>query len=199
MANKLLGSKIATPYAEALFQLGIYLYSKEKNSDLFYQLVFDIQDLLKLFSEVPSLKEFLLNPLIPGQDKKNILKKCLREESNTLDFLQLLIDKKRIEYIENITTQFLEKVYNFLHIKFVEVWSVIELTQDQQNAIKLKINKMMKTIFSESYAKSAKIKLILRLDPNILGGLIIKMDSKIIDLSFKGELQSFAKELDVVL
>jgi F-type H+-transporting ATPase subunit delta len=199
MTNKLLGSKIATPYAEALFQLGIYLYLKEKDSNLFYQIIFDIQDLLKLFTDVPSFKEFLLNPLIPSKDKKNILKKCLNEESNILDFLQLLIDKKRIQYIDIITSQFLEKIYNYLNIKFVEVWSVVRLNQDQQNAIQGKIQKLLKTIMSESDANSAKIKLILRLDPSLLGGLIIKLDSKIIDLSFKGELQFFAKKLDIVI
>ena len=40
-----------------------------------------------------------------------------------MNFLNLLIDKKRIGYIESIGKKFLEKAYDFVCIKFVEVWS----------------------------------------------------------------------------
>ena len=48
MTNKMSAIKIANPYAEAFFQLGLSLYIKDENPDIFYKLIFDIQDLLKL-------------------------------------------------------------------------------------------------------------------------------------------------------
>ena len=58
-----------------------------------------------------------------------MLEKCLNNKlsPNTMNFLNLLIDKKRIGFINGIGKKFLEKAYDFVCIKFVEVWSTIEL------------------------------------------------------------------------
>lgn len=193
--------KIANPYAEAFFQLGLSLYIKDENPDIFYKLIFDIQDLLKLLSESPELESFLQNPLNSIEAKKNILDKCLGKKisPNTMNFLNLLVDKKRIGYIDSIGKKFLEKAYDFVCIKFVEVWSTIELTSKQQKALSNKINHMLGPIFTEPHVQSANIQLTLRIDKKILGGIVIKIGSKVIDLSLRGELQRLGKELDVVI
>jgi len=201
MSKKNANSKIANPYAEALFQLGLSLYMKEDNPDVFYKLIFDIQDLLKVLSENPVLEEYLSNPIIASKDKKAILEKCFNGKlsSNTMNFLSLLIDKKRISSIELIGKKFLEKAYDFVCIKFVEVWSTIELTTKQQKALTNKINEMLGPVFTEPYVQSANIQLTLRIDNKILGGLVIKIGSKVIDLSLRGELQGLAKQLDIMI
>lgn len=200
MTNKMSSSKIAKPYAEAFFQLGLSLYINEDNPDLFYKLVFDIQDLLKLLSEVPNLKDFLMNPLNSAQAKKQVLDKCFSQQisPNTMNFLNLLVDKKRISFIESIGEKFLEKAYDFLCIKFVEVRSTIKLTSAQEKVLIEKINSMLGPIFTEPYVQFANIRLNLIIDETILGGLIIKIGSKVIDLSLQGELQRLRKELDIL-
>lgn len=193
--------KIANPYAEAFFQLGLSLYIKDENPDIFYKLIFDVQDLLKVLSESPELESFLQNPLNSIEAKKKILDKCFSNKisPNTMNFLNLLVDKKRIGYIDSIGKKFLEKAYDFVCIKFVEVWSTIELTSKQQKALINKINHMLGPIFTEPHVQSANIQLTLRIDKTILGGLVIKIGSKVIDLSLRGELQRLGKELDVVI
>lgn len=201
MTNKLSSIKIADPYAEAFFQLGLGLYITNDNSDIFYKLIFDIQDFLELLSETPELDGFLKNPLNSEILKKNILNKILENKVSlhTINFLNLLIDKKRISSIESIGKRFLDKAYEFVCIKFVEVWSTIELTQKQQETIIHKINLLLGPIFTEPYVQSSNIQLTLIVDKKILGGLIIKMGSKVIDLSLRNELQRLGKELDIVI
>lgn len=201
MTNKMASQKIANPYAEAFFQLGLSLYLKDDNPDIFYKLIFDIQDLLKLLSEAPELESFLVNPLNSPKSKKEVLEKCLDKKlsSNTINFLNLLIDKKRIGFINTIGQKFLDKAYDFVCVKFVEVWSTIELTSKQQKALTTKINSMLGPIFTEPYVQTANIQLTLRIDKKILGGLVIKIGTKVIDLSLRGELQRLGKELDVVV
>ena len=201
MTNKMSAIKIANPYAEAFFQLGLSLYIKDDNPDIFYKLIFDIQDLLKLLAETPELESFLQNPLNSAGSKKAVLEKALKDKisPNTLNFLNLLVDKKRIGYIDSIGRRFLEKAYDFVCIKFVEVWSVIELTPKQQKALINKINDMLGPVFTEPYVQSANIQLTLRIDKKILGGLVIKIGSKVMDLSLRGELQRLGKELDIVV
>lgn len=201
MTNKMSAIKIANPYAEAFFQLGLSLYIKDDNPDIFYKLIFDIQDILKILSETPELEAFLQNPINPAEVKKSVLEKALKNKisDNTLNFLNLLIDKKRIGYINSIGKKFLEKAYDFVCIKFVEVWSTVELTPKQQKALINKINEMLGPVFTEPYVQSANIQLTLRIDKKILGGLVIKIGSKVIDLSLRGELQQLGKELDIVI
>jgi F-type H+-transporting ATPase subunit delta len=201
MTNKMSAIKIANPYAEAFFQLGLSLYIKDDNPDIFYKLIFDIQDLLKILSETPELESFLQNPLNSKESKKVVLEKALKNKisSNTMNFLNLLVDKKRIGYLESIGKKFLEKAYDFVCIKFVEVWSVIELTPKQQKALINKINDMLGPVFTEPYVQTANIQLTLRIDKKILGGLVIKIGSKVIDLSLRGELQRLGKELDIAV
>jgi F-type H+-transporting ATPase subunit delta len=201
MTSKMAAMKIANPYAEAFFQLGLSLYIKDDNPDIFYKLIFDIQDLLKLISDAPELESFLQNPLNSAQSKKAVLEKALKNKisPNTMNFLNLLVDKKRIGYIESIGKKFLEKAYDFVCIKFVEVWSVIEITPKQQKALISKINDMLGPVFTEPYVQSTNIQLTLRIDKKILGGLVIKIGSKVIDLSLRGELQRLGKELDIVV
>lgn len=201
MTNKMSAMKISNPYAEAFFQLGLSLYIKEDNPDLFYKLVFDMQDLLQLLSEAPDLKGFLQNPLNSANSKKLVLEKCLSSElsTHTKSFLNLLVDKKRIGLIESIGKKFLEKAYNYVCIKFVEVWSTVELSSKQQKALVNKINSMLGPVFTDPYVQSANIQLSLKIDTKILGGLVIKIGSKVIDLSLRGELRRLGKELDVLI
>ncbi len=201
MTNKMSSLKIANPYAEAFFQLGLSLYIKENNPDIFYKLIFDMQDLLKLLTDSPELESFLQNPLNSAESKKKVLSKCLEEKisPNTMNFLNLLVDKKRIGFLNSIGKRFLEKAYDFVCIKFVEVWSTVELSSKQQKTLIKKINAMLGPVFTEPYVQSANIQLTLRIDKKILGGLVIKIGSKVIDLSLKGELQVLGKELSISL
>jgi len=44
-----------------------------------------------------------------------------------------------------------------------------------------------------------EIKLIITINPNLIGGFLIKNNSKIVDFSIKNQLQQFAKYLDTIL
>ena len=201
MTNKMSSMKIAIPYAKAFFELGLSLYFKGDDPDILYKLIFDFQYLLKLFEEIPELKSFLQNPLNSIEIKKSVLNKCLDKKLNfnTKNFLNLLIDKKRIIFIDSIGKKFLEKSYDFIGIKFVNVWSTIKLNSKQQKALINKSNYILKSVFTEPNVKSTIIQLTLRIDKKILGGLVIKIGSKVLDLSLRGELQNLGKELNIVL
>lgn len=201
MTNKLENIKIIDPYSEAFFQLGLNLYINQNNPDGFYQLIFDMQDFLETLSENNELDTFLKNPLNSDILKKNILNKVFENKisSYTLKFLNLLIDKKRINSVDNIGIRFLEKAYDFVCIKFVEIKSTIPLVKKQQEILIYKINNILGPIFTKPYIQYSNLQLILIIDKEILGGLTIKIGSKIIDLSLRNELQKLKKELNLFL
>jgi F-type H+-transporting ATPase subunit delta len=44
-----------------------------------------------------------------------------------------------------------------------------------------------------------EIRLVITVDSNLIGGFLIKTDSKVIDFTVKNQLQNLAKHLDTVL
>ena len=203
MANTMFGSKIANPYAEALLQLGLNLYLKEENADtqVFFQIIFDMENLLKILELTPVLEQYLANPLIPNKDKKEVIEKCLTKKtsSTTKNFLMLLVDKKRIGYLQIITQTFLNKAYEFVCLKFVNVYSAFSLTKEQKVQLVEKLKVLLGPEFTTSKVYYPKINVTFRVDKEILGGFIIKVDSKIIDLSLRGELESLARQMETNL
>ena len=201
MTNKLENIKIIDPYSEAFFQLGLNLSITQNNTDIFYQLIFDIQDFLELVSKNPELDTFLKSPLNSDLLKKSILTKVFEDKisSYTLKFFNLLIDKKRINFIDSIGKRFLEKAYNFICITFVEIKSTIPLVKKQQEILIYKINNILGPIFTKPSVQYSNLQLMLIIDEEILGGLIIKIGSKTIDLSLRNELQKLRKDLNIFL
>lgn len=198
MTNKMATSKIANSYAEAFFKQGLNLYKNEpENPEVFYKLVVDLQKVLKLIADVPILKNFLLNPLNSTTAKKQILEKCFHPTigSTTMNFLYLLVDKKRINLIESIGETFLEKAFDYLYVLVVEVRSSTQLTSTQEKALRSKLQFLVGPSFTEPFVLYPNICLSLIIDQTILGGLLIKIGSKVIDLSLQGELQGLRKEL----
>lgn len=195
------GSKIANPYSEALLQLGLDLYLKEENADtqVFFQVIFDMENLLTILKITPTLEKYLANPLIKDEDKKNVLQKCLttKTSATTKNFLMLLVDKKRIGFIQIITQTFLNKAYDFVCLKFVEVYSASLLSKDQKTQLVEKLKILLGPEFTTSKTYYSKINVTFRIDEEILGGFIIKVDSKIIDLSVRGELEGLARQMDI--
>lgn len=203
MANNIFGAKIANPYSEALLQLGLNLYLKEQTADtqVFFQIIFDMENLLTILKLTPVLENYLANPLISDKEKKAVLEKCLTKKTSatTKNFLMLLVDKKRIGFLSIITQTFLNKAYDFVCLKFVDVYSAAPLTKAQKTQLVEKLKLLLGPEFTTSKVYYSKINVTFHIDKEILGGFIIKVDSKIIDLSLRGELECLAKQMEVSL
>ena len=82
MSNNPLSSKIAAPYARALFD-----FSVEKN--IMHQITADFQNLDAFLSKTDDLTNYLNNPVINSAAKRDILVKTLKDQINyeTFKFL----------------------------------------------------------------------------------------------------------------
>ena len=77
-----LASKIATPYARALYD-----FSVEQN--IMHQVTADFQNLEVFLSKTPELTEYLSNPVISVEQKEDILTKTLKSQLNSETFRAL--------------------------------------------------------------------------------------------------------------
>ena len=185
MSGNLLTSKIAVPYARALFD-----FSVEKN--IMHQITADFQNLDIFFSETSELTDYLNNPVVKQEAKREILSKLLKSQINTetFKFLMVLVKRDRINLLRAVISNYLELVYQTASIKMVEVSTASSFTNAQKKALIQKLKEL---------TNAREIRLIINEDPSLIGGFLIKTKSKIIDFTIKNQLQQLAKHLDTVL
>lgn len=185
MSGKTLTSKIATPYARALFD-----FSVEKN--IMHQITADFQNLENFLEEAGELTGYLENPLVNKDAKREILTKTLQAQINaeTFKFLMVLVDRNRINLLKSVITNYLELVYATASIKTIEVLTAFPFTNSQKDTLIQKLKEL---------TSAREIRLIINVDSSLIGGFLIKTESKVIDFTIKNQLQRLAKHLDTVL
>ena len=185
MSGNPLTAKIAAPYARALFD-----FSVEKN--IMHQITADFQNLEIFLDETPQLTEYLNNPIVSQDAKREILEKTVQSQVNTetFKFLMVLVDRDRINLLKAVITSYLELVYETASIKMIEVSTAFAFTNLQKNTLIQKLKEL---------TNAREIRLIITVDPSLIGGFLIKTESKVIDFTIKNQLQKLAKHLDTVL
>jgi F-type H+-transporting ATPase subunit delta len=180
-----LTSKIAAPYARALFD-----FSVEKN--IMHQITADFQNLDIFLNETPELVEYLNNPVVKQDAKGEILAKTLKSQINTetFKFLMVLVERNRINLLSQVITSYLDLIYQTASIKMIEVSTASPFTNLQKDTLIQKLKEL---------THAREIRLIITVDPTLIGGFLIKTESKVIDFTVKNQLQKLAKHLDTVL
>lgn len=180
-----LAARIAVPYARALFDFSV-------NKNIMHQITADFQNLETFLNENAELTGYLNNPLLSKIAKREILAKTLKSQINaeTFKFLMLLVDKNRINVLSSVITGYLELVYETASIKMIQVSTAFPFTSSQKDALIQKLKEL---------TSAREIRLIIEVDPNLIGGFLIKTESKVIDFTIKNQLQKLAQHLDTVL
>lgn len=178
MSNQNAVNKVAMPYAEALLDIA-------QNANLLQETSKNLLSISMILSESQDLKILLSNPLINTSIKKDILQELFADQVHDfiLNFLLILVDKRRISLLSTIIEKYLELNYDLESITVAELSSAVEFTEAQQKNLidKIKI-----------FTKSNNVKLVTTTDPNLIGGFIVKIGSKVIDASLAGKLRKIS-------
>jgi len=185
MSKNPLAAKVAVPYARALYDFSI-----QKN--LMHQITADFQNLEVFLSQTPDLVKYLNNPLIGKEQKAELLDKTLKTQLNneTFKFLSVLVRRDRINLLETVIENYLTLVYDLASIKIIEVSTAFAFTNMQKDTLTKKLKEL---------TNAREIRLVITIDSGLIGGFLIKTDSKVIDFTVKNQLQLLAKHLDSVL
>jgi F-type H+-transporting ATPase subunit delta len=185
MSKNPLTAKIAAPYARALFD-----FSVEKN--IMHQITADFQNLDVFLNESDELMDYLSNPIVSNTAKSEILTKILKSQVNaeTFKFLMVLVDRGRINVLKSVIASYLALVYETASIKTIEVATAYPFANLQKNTLIQKLKEL---------TNAREIRLVITVDSSLIGGFLIKTESKVIDFTIKNQLQKLAKHLDTVL
>ncbi|MEG3987414.1 ATP synthase F1 subunit delta [Microcoleus sp. Pol7_A1] len=179
-------SKVSTevlqPYASALMSLA-------KSNNLSEQFGEDIRSLLNLLENSEELRLFLGSPLVKPQDKKAVIDRIAGSEMNPLmrNFLRLLVDKGRILFLEGIGKKYLTELRELNQTVLAEVTSAVPLSDAQQQTVREKVQAM---------TSARQVEIETKIDADLIGGVVIKVGSQVIDASLRGQLRRLGFRLN---
>ena len=172
-------SRAAIRYAKAIFEI-----AKEENSiDSVFR---DMKTVDILYNSSYDFKNLLSNSQINYNEKKTAILSLIKDHNSlTIKLLDLLIKNKRVYIVNDIASSFIQ-LYNFHNdIKEAVVITASPINKDLEEKILSKIN--------VSDLNSINLKNIV--NPEILGGFIIRFDGKEYNASVKQNLNNLKTQL----
>ncbi len=163
------GDLISDRYASALYDLA----AEKKIVDFVLK---DLTFLQKCIQENKDLKLLAKSPLITSSDKLNIFEKILskqKADNLTNTFLKVISSNKRFAKLSSIISQFININSQKRGDVLADVTSADELSDNQKSGIRDQLKQTL----------GEKLSLNFNVDRKIIGGLIIKVGSKMIDSS----------------
>lgn len=165
--------RIAVRYAKPILEL-----AEEKK--LLDQVKEDMDSFLSICKESSGFSLMLKSPIIPHKKKAEILKKAFAGKYNdlTLQAFDLLTRKNRESLLEQVAGEFVALYDKMKGISKVSVTTTFAL----DDKVRKSILKLAKDITGKDPVLDEKV------DKEILGGYIMKVDDKQIDDSVRGRL-----------
>ena len=168
-------------YSQALFEL-----ASENNST--NDIEIQVSSILELIDKSKDFKDLIKDPTNKIEDQLKVINTISNQfKFNELlkKFLGFLVSKRRFFYVEKILNDFLFICSNARGEIQAELSAAKNLNENEINNIK---NELSSTFGSN-------IKLKHKYEPSLIGGLIIKVGSTMIDTSIKNKLQKIEKKM----
>jgi ATP synthase F1 delta subunit len=171
--------EIAKVYARSLFEVA----REQGKLDQVREQLGQFADALNQYRE---LAIFFFSPYFSLKEKEDALARVLVDaEPIFLNFLSLLIEKHRMPVIFRIRDAYEQMWEEENRLLPVEITSAIELDPDTLERLSREI--------SERTAR--KVKLAAHVDPDILGGLVVRVGNSILDASIRNRLEQLRRHV----
>jgi F-type H+-transporting ATPase subunit delta len=174
-----LASSAAKRYAQALFSLG-----KEQGTLDAWQS--DLA-LLTTFARDDGIAAYLTNPSVTADKKLATLETAFDAsvQPETRNLARMLVERRRTELIPEIREIFDDQVRAERGITVADVTTAEPLTDDEREFVRQKLASMT----------GNTIELALHVDPEIIGGIIVRIGDQVIDGSVRNKLEKMRRRL----
>ncbi len=172
--------KVSMRYATSLLDL-----AAEKNKmDVISG---DVELISETMEKAPALARALENPVIRPEIKTSILDEIFKSDIDyeTMHFVRFLVKKGRENLLGEIAHKYLQLRDEKLGIVNVDVRTAFELTEQQKNELKSKIEKMLN--------KTARLR--VKIEPEVVGGFIAQVNDTVYDASVRHQLDILKQQL----
>jgi F-type H+-transporting ATPase subunit delta len=169
-------SGMAGRYAQALYALAQEQKATERVAG-------DLANFSALIAESPDLQRFIKSPVFSAEEQEKALVALLARAGVTgiaANFLRLVAAKRRLFAVEEMISD-----YNKLHdhakgLTRAEVIVAEPLNDKHVTALKSALVELM--------GQGRSVDVAVKVDPSILGGLIVRLGSRMVDASLKTKL-----------
>ena len=179
--NKSFSTETSERYSRAVFEVA-------KDAGELEKIEADIKSLQLLLISSVELKNFFHNPTQSKDNQNNVIKLLAKKfnfSKNLKNFLFLLIEKRRIFFVEKIINSFLK----LCSLKRGEVKASLisskELSQTELESISKDLSSSM----------GSTIKFDYKVDKDLIGGLKLQLGSFMVDTSIKNKLKKYEQQL----
>ncbi|MDR2354846.1 MAG: ATP synthase F1 subunit delta [Clostridiales Family XIII bacterium] len=171
---------VATTYGAAMFEVA-------RDLDKIEAMEKDLAALDGIFRDEPDFFNLVCNPGIDAQGKKNAVKAVLegRVDKELLNFLFILIDKRRIGGFHAIVKAYRAQVNANLGVSIGTAYSAVPLSEDRLKRLETETGKLLQK----------NVRLDNQIDKEIIGGVRIFVEGKLIDASVRTRLDSLKDRL----
>ena len=169
-------SGVAGRYASALFDLADAARSLD-------QVAQDLATLRKLVAESPDFRRLLASPVIGRDAKTKALLAVLDKvgiQGLTRNFAGTVAANGRARDLADMATAFLAELAHRRGESTASVTSAVPLTEQQLK----QLSESLRSVLG-----GTKVSIDARVEPEILGGLVVKVGSRLFDSSIRSKLQ----------
>jgi len=176
---------MAGRYAQALFDLAQESSSTE-------QVAADLKTFLALIDESPDFKRFIKSPVFTAEEQVKGLSAVLLKAGiagTAANFLKLVATKRRLFAVADMIADFNKLSDAKKGVSRAEVTTAEPLKDEHVAALKQALAQV---------SGGKDVELTVKVDPTLLGGLVVKLGSRMVDASLKTKLNSIRTRMKEV-
>ncbi len=171
--------EIARVYAGALFEAA-------KDSDKLDEIHSELDEFADAMNESNDMRVFFFSPYFSSEEKKKAIGETVSGASDEfVNFLELLAEKHRMPAIYAIRRRYDELWAEAMKRLEVTLTSAIELDKSVSEQVGKEIERQT----------DRTIDLKTEVDPDILGGLVLRVGNRVLDASLRSKLEKLRKEV----
>lgn len=151
----------------------------------------EMQEVRKIFREMPEYLHLLGEPSIPKGERTELIEKAFgtQAERYLVNFLKLLCDKNLIHEFAGCCEEFTRRYYADNNIAEASVTSAVPLTDRQMELLTAKLEKI----------SGKKVKLVQKTDSSVLAGLRVELEGKQLDGTVQSRLDGISRKLNEII
>ena len=179
--NKSFSTETSERYSRALFEVVKEAKDLDKTET-------DIKNFKSLISSSLEIKNFIHNPTQSKDNQKKVIKllaENLNFSKNLKNFMFLLIEKRRIFFVEKIIDSFLKLCAQKRGEVKASLISSKELSETEIETISKDLSTSM----------GSTIKFDYKVDKELIGGLKLQLGSFMVDTSIKNKLKKYEQKM----
>jgi F-type H+-transporting ATPase subunit delta len=171
--------EIATVYAQSLFEVA-------REHDSLDRIHEELGQFADTVAENHDLQTFFFSPYFSTQEKKDAVSDALEgADEHFVRFLELLAERNRLPAVFRMRRSFDRLWAREQRVLAVTVTSAIELDQDT-------VDNIGKQIEGQT---DQTVKLEARVDPEILGGMVLRVGNMVLDASVRNRLEKLRQNV----